>query len=73
MLNSIGANTIVIQKWTINPTTYKWTKNYETLPYTFTGQNYMKLNELPNNRLMISTRKSSGLFDYMIIDRPTGA
>ena len=73
MLNSTGASTIVIQKWTINPTTYKWTKNYETLPYTFTGQNFMKLNELPNKRLMISTRKSSGLFDYMIIDRPTGA
>ena len=71
MLNSSSSNTTTIQKWSINPTTYKWTKIFETAPYVFTGQSFMKLNELPNNRLMLSIRRNYGIFEYMIVDRPT--
>lgn len=46
MLNSIGASTIVIQKWTINPTTYKWTKNYRNTSLYIYRSKHMKLNEL---------------------------
>ena len=59
-----------LQKWTINPSTYVWTLNWESEnPILFGTSSYLKLNKLPNNRLMVGYRASSGIFKYWIFNR----
>jgi hypothetical protein len=60
-----------VQKWTINPSTGAWTMNWETeMPLLFSGQAYMRLHKLPNNRIMFSQRSNPyNVFSYRIYDR----
>ena len=68
---SSSSSTVSMAKFSINPTTLEWTTVWVTTPYAYSGSSYMKLNQLPNNRLLISNRKSSGKFSYWIVQKPT--
>ena len=66
----LNATASVIEKWSINPTTYKWTRKWGTNIVYAGGSAFMKLNILPNNRLLISKRDSSyAMFQAYIITR----
>ena len=59
-----------MQKWTINPSTYTWTQNWETENPIATGtSSYLGLNKMPNNRIFLSWRDSEGRFKYWIFNR----
>ena len=64
-------NAMTISKWTINPTTFQWTQNWVKGVYDMETTSYKKLNILPNNRIMVSTGMSNGIFTYKIFERPT--
>lgn len=60
----------LMSKWTIDPNTYKWTRNWVSSQLAFPeGSSYMKLNKLPNGRLLVSHRAGSGMFYMRIIKR----
>lgn len=59
-----------MQKWTINPSTYNWTLNWETEnPLAQGTSSYLGLNKMPNNRIFLSWRDSEGRFKYWIFNR----
>jgi hypothetical protein len=60
-----------MQKWTINPSTFKWTLNWETeTPLAYNGQSYMRLNKLPNDRLFVTISGSPNVeLKYSIFNR----
>jgi len=66
-----NGNTVSMAKFSLNITTYTWTLNWQTTPVAYNGGAYMRLNALPNNRLMISNKKSNGNYTYWIVQKPT--
>jgi hypothetical protein len=60
-----------MQKWSINPSTRVWTKNWQTeTPLSFAGQSYMRLAKLPNNRILFTIKGSpQGYLDWYIYNR----
>lgn len=70
VLSSPSTQSPVLQKWSINPSTYVWTKNWETTtPLMFTGNSYLKLNKLGTSRLLLSHRDSNGRFAWWTFNR----
>jgi hypothetical protein len=70
MLSGSGVVAPRLQKWSINQSTYVWTKNWEfETPLLLGTSSYLKLNKLPNSRIMMSERKSNGNFKWWIYDR----
>ena len=65
------SNAMAISKWSINPTTFEWTRNWVKGIHDINTNSYKKLNMLPNDRIMISTRMSGGVFTYNIYEKPT--
>jgi hypothetical protein len=64
-----SASFLTISKWSINTSTYAWTKSWSKM-VGFGGGSYMKLNLLPNSRIMLSIRTNPYAdFYYWIINR----
>ena len=70
VLSSVSSVTPFLQKWTINQSTYEWTQNWETeSPLQIGTGSYMHLRALPNGRIMLFERQSSGVVKYWIYNR----
>jgi hypothetical protein len=70
VLSASSTQAPFLQKWTINPSTYVWTLNWESEnPMVLGTSAYLKLNKMPNGRLMLGFRDSSGIFKYWIFNR----
>ena len=63
--------TISMAKISLNITTYVWTVIWQATPVAYTGGSYLKLNILPNNRLLVSHRRSNGNYTYWVVQKPT--
>jgi hypothetical protein len=66
-----GRETVSMAKFSLNISTYTWTINWQATPVAYIGSSYMKLNALPNNRLLISQRKGTGSYNYWVVQKPT--
>ena len=66
-----NANFLKLEKWTINPNTYEWTKVGDGPLYDVGNTtSYLSVHELPNDRLFIGFRASQGVFNFWVVDRP---
>jgi hypothetical protein len=69
-INGTSSQAPFLSKWTINPSTYVWTQNWESeAPLTLGTSSYLKLSKLPNGRFMLMERQSAGIAKYWIFNR----
>lgn len=71
MLSGPSVNAPYLEKWSINPTTYTWTRNWRTeMPIQFGTTSYLRLIQLPNNRIMLVYKGSNyRVSEYWIFNR----